>query len=248
VVLALQFFGMPSVFEGLISDLAGDHRVVVYDVRGTGGSKGTGPYDMDTDAEDLIALIEHAGGPALIIPVGDGINRAIRVAAARSDLVSAVLSPAGNPVAREAAEGTDALVASASVVEAMTGMVLTDYRAALRALFSSANKQMTEEALRDRVQGTIEYCPHEVAVARMKPWVEDNIADISREVGSRLWLLEHGRNPWFPIEIMKRTRELLPEAHIEEVDDGPLSRPDITASYVRRILADERETSSKGVG
>ena len=38
VVLATQFFGFPEVFEDLLADLAGDHRVVTYHLRGTGES------------------------------------------------------------------------------------------------------------------------------------------------------------------------------------------------------------------
>jgi hypothetical protein len=34
---------------------------------------------------------------------------------------------------------------------------------------------------------------------------------------------------------MKQTRALLPEAHLIEVEDGPLSRPDLTADAVRMI-------------
>ena len=40
--------------------------------------------------------------------------------------------------------------------------------------------------------------------------------------GSGCW--KHGTNPWFPTEVARRTRELLPEAHIVEVENGPVSR------------------------
>lgn len=236
IMLVLQFFGLPDVFEDLISDLSSDHRVVLYDVRGVGRSACKGPFSQETDAEDLIALLEEVAGAGLLLAFADGMNRAVRAAVRRPDLAGTVLSPAGNPLARQAGKGTDAMVGSDSVVEALTGMVATDYRGALRTLFTVANPQMAEEQIRERVQLTVDNCPQDVAAERMKLWVEDDLADEARRLGGRLWLLEHGQNPWFPAEVARRTRKLLPECHIEEVEDGPLSRPDITAGYVRRIL------------
>jgi hypothetical protein len=34
---------------------------------------------------------------------------------------------------------------------------------------------------------------------------------------------------------MIRTRKILPDAHIERIADGVLSRPDLTAAVVRRV-------------
>jgi pimeloyl-ACP methyl ester carboxylesterase len=245
VVIALQFFGLPSVFEALISNLAEDHRVVTYDIRGTGDSTPSGPYDFETDADDLIALIELLGEPAVIVAVGDGPNRAVRAGAARPELVRAIVAPGGNPVGRVAAEGTDALVASQSVLDAIREQAATDYRGALRGMFSSANPQMSDPEVRDRVQMVVEYCPQAVGVARLDNWIRDEAADASRAVGGKLWLLEHGTNPWFPLEIMPRAKKLLPDAHIDEVEDGPLSRPDIAAGYVRRITVGESAAVSQ---
>lgn len=245
IVMALQFFGGASVFPAMLDELAADHRVVTYDIRGVGASSPEGPYDQETDKQDLIALIEELGGPALLIPVGDGVNRSVRVAAERPELVVAVLSPGGNPVGREAAKDTDGLAGSDSVVEAVTGMVGTDYRGALRALFTNGNPQMTGDQVRDRVQATIDYCPQPVAVERMRNWVDDETGEMARKLGGRLWLLEHGTSPWFPLAIVEPTRRLLPEAQIEIVEDGPISRPDITASYARKILSAQTAMASE---
>jgi hypothetical protein len=42
---------------------------------------------------------------------------------------------------------------------------------------------------------------------------------------------------WFPAgrEAMELSRKLFPEAHVEEIEDGLMSRPDLTAAAVRRI-------------
>jgi len=246
VVLANQFFGQPEIFEDLLADLEQDHRIVTYDVRGTGESTWQGPYDLDTDADDLEALVEEAGGAAVVIGMADGCNRAVRVAAARPDLVAAVITPAGNPVGRVASEGTEGLAGSESVLAALLEMFGTDYRGALRSMFSSANPGLDEERVRERVQITVERCPQEAAVPRMRGWIDDNAHEQARALGGRLWMLEHGNNLWFSIEIAKRTRALLPEAHIVEVEDGPISRPDITAGIVRKITAAQRTALRAG--
>jgi hypothetical protein len=43
--------------------------------------------------------------------------------------------------------------------------------------------------------------------------------------------------PWFPTELAGPLRGVLPEAHIETVADGLVSRPDITAGVVWQITA-----------
>ena len=59
-----------------------------YDARGTGESTRAGPHDIETSAADLAAVIERAAAPAVVITVGDGLNRALRVAAQHPDLIS----------------------------------------------------------------------------------------------------------------------------------------------------------------
>src|SRR5436190_18653205 len=85
VVFAPYWSGSPSVYEALLSELAGDHRIVSFDARGTGQSTHRGPYDMTTDCADLEAVLERAGGPAVVLSVADGCNRADKVAHARPD-------------------------------------------------------------------------------------------------------------------------------------------------------------------
>jgi pimeloyl-ACP methyl ester carboxylesterase len=235
VLLAIPFFGFPETFDLLVGELATDHRVVTYHLRGTGESTRSGPYDLETDAEDLAALIEDLGSPAILIPFGDGTVRAVKTAGLRPELVSAVISPGGNPVGRLAAEGTESLAGSASVIEALIGLMEADYRAALRTMLDTANPQFDDVELRERLNRSADHCPREAALPRLREWVVTDATEDARTLGDRLWLLEHGNNPWFPIEVARRSRGLLPEAHIVEVEDGPLSRPDITAGFVRRV-------------
>jgi pimeloyl-ACP methyl ester carboxylesterase len=240
VVFASLFFGYPEVFAGLIADLERDHRIVTYDIRGAGRSTTEGPYDVVTDAADLIAVSESAGGPAVVIGMGDGANRGAKAARARPDVVAAVVTPGGNPVGRIAARGTDALVDSPSVLEALVGLLETDYRSALRTMIETANPQMTEDEARERVDRVVKYCPQDVGVARLRAWIGDDALEDSRAIGDRLWILSHTSNAWFPPAALDRTRELLPEVQLVEVEDGPVSRPDLTAGVVRRITSAER--------
>ena len=113
-----------------------------------------------------------------------------------------------------------------------------DYRAALRSVITTGNPQMTEDEIRDRVQRQVDYCPQEVALARLTAWWKSNAFEQARSLGGRLTILQHDGNPWFPGDLLEPMRELLPDARIEPVEDGHLSRPDLTAAEVRRITAD----------
>jgi pimeloyl-ACP methyl ester carboxylesterase len=237
VVIANQFFSETWVFEGLIALLAEAHRVVTYDPRGTGRSSRQPPYTIDVDAQDLLAVIEAAGPPAVVIGMGDGSNRAVHAAAARPDLIDAVVCAAGNPVGSAVVEDTDGLAGSTSVLDALVAMMETDYRGAIRTMLGTANPGFDEETLRMRVTSTCENCTQEAAVERMRSWIDDDALEQARALGERLWVLEAPGNPWFPIEVARRSRALIPEAQVLETEDGALSRPDITADVVRGLTA-----------
>jgi pimeloyl-ACP methyl ester carboxylesterase len=67
VVIVHQIvWSFPQVYAELIADLARDHRVVTFDARGCGASTRRGPYDTETDAGDLLAVAEAAGGAAIL--------------------------------------------------------------------------------------------------------------------------------------------------------------------------------------
>jgi pimeloyl-ACP methyl ester carboxylesterase len=240
VVVANQFFAPLNVFGRLLDMVAGQHRLVTYDPRGIGSSSAHGPHDLATDAEDLAALIEGTcDGPVVIAAMGDGANRSVHVAADRPDLVQAVVCVSGNPISRVAGEGGEGLAASDSVIDALLAMMETDYRSALRTMIATANPDLDEAAVRERVAASAERCPQEAAAARLRSWVEDEALEPARAAGDRLWILEDGTNPWF-LETAKRTAELLPDAHVETVENGAVSRPDIAASYIGTLTGAER--------
>lgn len=228
----------PGIYAELIAELARDHRVVTYDPRGCGASTRRGPYDAETDAGDLLAVAEAAGGSGVALAVGYGYNLAVRVASRRRDLISDVLSvqPAAAAVLpRSELSGTEGIAASPSVMEMLMTMMSTDPRTALRTVVAGVNPELGEDELRERVALVFDYLSTEAALERAQAWLHDDTTEHARALGGRLWILHDAAEPLFEGAMATRVAELYPEAHVEEVPGGPVSRPDLTAVWVRRV-------------
>ncbi len=253
VVLAPYWSGQPDVYEGLLSDLSRDHRIVTWDARGTGESTHEGPYDLETDSLDLEAVLEHLGAAAVVIAVANGCNAATHVAARRGDLIATVLAFGAGPFSLSDFEGSEAMLSSEGVVTAFLEMLERDYRGALRTVFSSTNAQMSEDELRERISSQISYCPQDAAVARVRAWAADDPREAAAALGGRLRIFSSDgvAGTWLPPlaerrEIMAR---VTPEAQVEEIADeeGPISRPDLVASRIRELLATAPKFVSEGL-
>ena len=248
VVLAAHWNGHPDVLAGLVEELAHDHRVITYDLRGTGKSTREGPFDLESDSGDLAALVEEAGEPAALIGWGDGALRTIRVARERPELVAGIVAVGANPLGQRAFRGTDSPAGSDAVQEAFARALRTDFRSTLRGLVRTSNPQMREDDVRARVEKQIDYCPEEVALARYEVWLgSDGIAEaaaLDNRTGLTVLLFESGMGPHE--EIARRISELVPNARVETLEDGPISRPDLTAEAVRRVTAPLRATAGGG--
>jgi pimeloyl-ACP methyl ester carboxylesterase len=246
VMLAPYWSGHPDVYAGFLSDLQLDHRIVTWDARGTGGSTRTGPYDINTDSDDLEAMLEHVGPAAAVIGVGNGCNILVHVAARRPDLIGAVLAFGAGPFARMDFAGSEAMIASDSVVAAFLEMLQRDYRGALRTMLTATNPQMSEDELRDRVDFQTGYCPQEAAIARVRAWAEDDPTEATAAIGDRLWIFSSQAvaGTWLPSleERQRIIRRIAPDAHVEETADdaGPVSRPDLIAALIRRVTESTR--------
>jgi pimeloyl-ACP methyl ester carboxylesterase len=241
VVIAAYWSMHPSSFDPLRVELSGDHRVVSYHDRGSGESSREGPYDLETAADDLEAVIEAAGEPAVIVATADGCNRAVRVIARRPDIVRAVVTVGGAPVGRDAIAEFDAMVGSDTVVDAFIESMETDYRSALRGILTATNQQLDEARLRERVAIQLEHSPEEAAVPRLRAWAADDATGVAREGGDRLWFLYASGlgGGWFPDgeDYERMINRELPDAHVIQVDDGFISRPDQVGEVVRAITA-----------
>jgi pimeloyl-ACP methyl ester carboxylesterase len=241
VAIALMAVHPRPVCQRIAEDLATDHRVLGYDLRGAGMSSRVGPYDIETDAADLAAVLEEAGGEALVVALGDGTRRSVRVAAEHPDLAHTVVVSGEFPLGRIGGPGSqNALANSPAVLDAFLGMLESDYRTGLRTMMASSGEdEWHEQALRDRLDAIEAHCPQEVAVPRMRSWIEDESRAAGQALGDRLWYLHYPGNAWFEgsIEIVRRS---LPEAQIEAVPDGVINRPAENARVIRRILATRR--------
>jgi pimeloyl-ACP methyl ester carboxylesterase len=241
VVICDNLFSIPDAFQPLVDDLKRDHTVIQYHPRGTGRSTRTGPYDLETDVGDLEALMEEAGAVVAAVGPANGGSIATLCAVRRPELIQAVIAPIGPPVSMSQ-KFTDeqAMGASRSVNQAIETQLESDYRGIVRTMTVTGNPQASEEDHRKRTEIQVDYCPQEAAAGRWRAWSRGDQTDAAIELGARLWVLLHPHMPWFPPELADPLRELLPDAHIEVVEDGPVSRPDITSAIVRRITDDNQ--------
>jgi pimeloyl-ACP methyl ester carboxylesterase len=236
VLIAHSTISMPSNFDALLRQLASNHHVVTFDPRGAGKSSRTGPYDITTDAEDMVAVIEEAGHP--VVAVSLGYNPVpLSVVTKRPELVEAVVLVASPPRigSREGAEDV-VLFESDAVVEVMLEMMESNPQGLLRTLISMGNPQLSEAGVRERLEQQLAYGPPEVGVERGKAYLAYDATRACAALGRRLWML-HWENPLAPPDAYKRLGRRLPEAQLFEVEDGPISRPELTAEVVRQAAA-----------
>jgi pimeloyl-ACP methyl ester carboxylesterase len=223
---------MPSNYEALLADLATDHRVVTWDPRGTGGSTSAGPYDLATDAADLAALIDELGSAPVAVSVGLS-PAALTLVDSRPDSVAAVVLVGALPPLGPSADGDgESLLDSDSVAAAAREMLRTNPRALLRTMMSLGNPQLDEAGVQERVDAQLRYSPAEVTSARGETFLTYDGTRPCRSLGERLWVV-HWENAMSPDGAVPRVRRLLPQAHVIEVEEGALSRPDLTAEVVR---------------
>jgi len=235
VVLSLGFAATPATYEGLVADLARDHRVVTWEPRGCGSSSQDGPFDIATDADDLLALIGELGGQAVTYCAGHGVNVTVRAAARDPQAVRGLVTPGIVTALRDHLEGAEGLASSQTVTDMLIQQLRRDPRAAVRATIGSLNPQLDEDALRYRIDETLAYTTPDTTLARLESWLEDESAlDDLQALGDRLAIVWHQGDAW-QSGTMPRVGALLTDARIIEVEDGPLSRPDFQAAVIREM-------------
>ena len=243
VVLVAHFYAFPGVLADLNADLARDHRMVTYDRRGAGASSRKGPYDFGTDAADMTAVIEAARldeGAAVVLGWGDGAMLASREAVGRPDLIAAVVAVGGLPMTVAQFATTDSAIGSETVRDAIGQAIQADPRSGIRQLIRQSNLQMSEEEVRERVDAQVAYCSQEALAKRFQAWSSEDAIAEAAELGDRFSVLLFETNFGPPAEIARHARSLLPRARVSVLDDGPISRPDLTAEAVRDLTQPSR--------
>jgi hypothetical protein len=124
-------------------------------------------------------------------------------------------------------------------------MVRADYRSGTVAAIQRGNPDMTPEQIRERVDATVGYIPHEAGLGRLEAWINDDPGEDPYVLGDRLIVAYQGDGGWFTEELHQRGQQLLPDAQFVKLEGGAISRPDLTAAVVRRTTgATSRERPS----
>ena len=235
VVLSLGFGATPATYEGLVADLARDHCVVTWEPRGCGTSSADGPFDITTEADDLIALIHAVGAPAVAFAAGHGVNVTTRTTARDPGAIHAFVTTGIVAALRRHLGDTEGLAASQPVVDMLIEQLRRDPRGSVRAMTGSLNPQLDEDGLRARVDEILAYTNPETILARVESWLGYETAlDELRALGDRLAVVWHPGDVW-QTDAVPRVRELLPDARVVEIEDGALSRPDLVANVIREM-------------
>jgi hypothetical protein len=187
-----------------------------------------------------------------VVTHSEGCNRCVRVGARAPSLIAAIVALGAAPLSREALGEADALAASDAVVDAFVDVLARDYRVAQRTMMTTANPGLTEAQIRGRVNLQVAYCPRETAIDRLRAWIDDDPRAEARAVGERLWILSSPETggAWFPPgpKLEGLIKRELPGARLERVEDGVVSRPDLTAAVVRLITARAAREQSAAPG
>ena len=217
----------------LVEALAESRRVVSFEPRGVGRSTLTGPYDLGTGVADLEAVLEEAGPVEVALGLGDGAHRALRIADARPDLADRVVitsTALGRPGDESAPAGFSG---STEVLYALMSLMRRDYRSGLRQMMAGSTGD--EDFERERVEALAETVPKEAAIGYLEAWISAGSIDVARRLGDRLTVLAYPGNAWFPLEMYESLRDALTAACVELVEDGPMTRPDLTAPVLLRV-------------
>ena len=96
---------------------------------------------------------------------------------------------------------------------------------------------MSDEEARTRVDEQMGYCSHESAISRFEAWrTFDPCGDATR-LGDRLTVLLFRTDLGAVDEVARRNRERVPGASVEVLEDGPVTRPELTAAATREVAA-----------
>jgi hypothetical protein len=151
--------------------------------------------------------------------------------------VLAVTPAAAAVLPRAEWTASDVMAGSDSIAEMLLQMMDTDPRAAVRMIIAATNPELDEDQVRERVDLLDDYISNGATRERAQIWLEDDATEQARALGNRLWILHGETEALFEGALAGRVRELFPNANIEQLPAGPISRPDLAAAWIRGLTA-----------
>jgi pimeloyl-ACP methyl ester carboxylesterase len=224
----------PAELAGLPGN---EFRVYAYDRRGRGESGDTAPFDVRREIEDLGALIEAAGGSAMVCGFSSGSVLALDAAAAGLPITTLamfeppfVVDDGRPPLPADYVKRLDASVADGKRGDAVE-LFLTA-AAGVPAEYVPGMKQSPMWPGLEAVAHTISYDGRVMQdVMRGKPLPTDRWSAVRTPV---LVLYGRGTAPWL-VSAAKALGELLPTATVQEVDG---EQHDVAADVLASVLRD----------
>jgi 3-carboxy-cis,cis-muconate cycloisomerase len=236
VVLSNSLGSTLGMWDEVVGDLAADHRIVRYDLRGHGGSPTPpGPYTIDDLGADLLALLDRLGAErASLIGSSIGGMASLWVAANAPDRVDRLvvigsashLGPAQGWIDRSRSVLLDG---TAGVAEAVTPRWVSPAFAAAhpeamdryRAMFAAADPA-----------GYAGCC---IAIARM------DLTGALGRITSPTLIAVGSEDPATPQELSRTMADAIPGARLALIEGGAhlpsLDQPDLVAGLIREHVS-----------
>ncbi len=173
--------------------VAAGYRVATMDLRGHGDSDTSfDRYDEETGADDVIALLDHLGSPAILLGNSMGAGIAVIVAARRPDLVSGLVLL--GPFVRNGA--INPLALAAFRVATLPALLAATWKAYLPSLYAGARPADFEE-YRTRVIDAIRTPGHARAVSRTTRTSHAPAEAVLTQIGAPVLVVMGERDPDF---------------------------------------------------
>jgi 3-oxoadipate enol-lactonase len=229
-----------GIFKHLIAPLAERHRVIAYDLRGSGGSSVTpGPYTIELLADDLDAL-STALGLEIATLVGHSLGGGIvlHYAATRPDRVRRVVGIGAVTALPE--QGRLGMEARARTVES-EGMAAVADTVATNGLALSFREANPEEFL--SLVALLASCDPVGYAAQCRALVAMDVTARLHEIRCPVLLVCGEKDLASPPETNAANASLIPDARLVELADTahiiPWERPGPLLELVQRVSGDE---------
>ncbi|WP_312180210.1 alpha/beta hydrolase [Arthrobacter sp.] len=197
-----------SGLAGVAERLAAGHTVYTYDRRGKGASGDGEEYTAESEVDDLLAVVETAGGTADLLGTSSGAILALR-AASESAVISSVVA-VEPPLSNDGGSGPDIRPQLAALIEA-------DDRAGAIRLFQESIG-VPEELIRESEPSQFEPAAHTIAYD-LTLMIDTDLSSLAGIRVPVLVLASSGSDRRLQ-DWARNTAAVLPEGSFQLVDGG----------------------------